>query len=341
METVVGDSRAPRLDTILVTGGTGFVGANLVQHLAQRGHRVVAFDLSAPPRLVERYWEPVAGQIAVEVGSVTDPDRLQAVAARHSPTAIIHAAAVTTVNQAAEARAAGRGIEVNLMGTVRLLELARLIGVRRMVYVSSGGVYGATEPQHRVRENDPLQLRDLYAIAKESSERICRRYTELFGLDVVIGRLGQPFGPMERDTGFRTVLSPIFQMARAALRQQPIRLARPDYQCDWTYTADLAEAIARLLEAARLNHPIYNLSNGQPRWLSEAAQHLSRLIPQTRLDWTDAEATIDVSCDPRRGPMDISLLQEDVGYQPAFSLEAGLVAALPWWQAMAAETSGV
>jgi len=330
----------PVPDTILITGGTGFVGANLVLHLAQRGHRVVAYDLASPPPLVERFWASVSERIAFEVGSVTDLDRLRDIASRHLPSAIIHAAAVTTVNPVAEAELASRVIEVNLMGTVQLLDLAREIGVRRMLYVSSAGVYGDTNPQHVVREDGPLQLSDLYGIAKESSERICSRYAELFGLDVVIGRLGQPFGPMERETGFRTVLSPIFQMARAAFRKHTVRLPRPDYRCDWTYTADLAEAIALLLEVRRPGHQVYNLSNGQPRWLSEVAEHLSHLIPGARFEWTDNGANIDPSCDPRRGPMDITRLREDVGFEPAFTLEQGLEAAVPWWQQIVEADSG-
>lgn len=327
-------------DTILITGGTGFVGANLVRHLAQRGHRVVAYDLASPPPLVEHFWAPVSDGIAFEAGSVTDLKRLREIASRHFPSAIIHAAAVTTVNPEAEAALASRVVEVNLMGTVQVLDLARETGVRRMLYVSSGGVYGDSDPQQVVREDSPLQLSDLYAIAKESGERICGRYAELFGLDVVIGRLGQPFGPMERETGFRTVLSPIFQMVRAAYRKQTIRLPRPDYPCDWTYTADLAEAIALLLEARRPRHLVYNLSNGQLRWLSEVAEHLSHLIPDAHFEWTESGANIDPRCDPRRGPMDITRLREDVGFEPAFTVEQGLEAALPWWQKIVEAGSG-
>lgn len=321
-------------ETVLITGGTGFVGANLVLHMAQSGYQVVAYDLSPPSPLVGRFWDLAKQQIVFEEGSVTDQRRLTEVAATYKPTDIIHAAAVTAVNTTAEASLATRLMEVNLLGTVRVLDLARDSGVRRFLYVSSGGVYGSTDPEVPLSEDSPLQLVSLYAIAKETSERVCLRYRELFEMDVIVGRLGQPYGPMERETNVRSVLSPIYQMARAALQRGLVRLPKPDYQCDWTYTADLAEAIRQLLRASDLGHVVYNLSNGQPRWLSDVAKHLSVLIDGARFEWVDSAGDIDLSSDPRRGPMAPTRLYSDVDFQPAYTLERGLEAALPWWREM-------
>ena len=326
----------PSAETILVTGGTGFVGANVVRHMALSAHRVIAYDLSPPPSLVERYWGEARERITFEAGDVTDESRLADVAARHSPTAIIHAAAVTTVDKEAEARMATRVVDVNLTGTLRVLDLARKIGVRRMLYVSSGGVYGSTDPDNPVTEDAPHQARTLYAIAKKTSELLCLRYRDLFGLDVVVGRLGQPFGPAERDTGVRSVFSPVFQMARAALVRRHVRLPQPNYRCDWTYALDLAEAMRLLLEAPTLKHRIYNLSNGQQRKLSDVAAHLEKLINGAKFVWVDGPGEIDTRADPRRGPLDITRLREDVGFRAKYSLEEGLEVALPWWRLAAA-----
>lgn len=327
---------AQTVQTILVTGATGFVGANLALHLAKHGHRVVAYDLAAPPAVVERFWQGADGQIVFEAGSVTDIKRLMEVAERHTPTAIVHAAAVTAVDFIAEARMATRIIEVNLMGTVRLLELAQRPEIRRMIYISSAGVYGTTDPQVLVPESAPLQINGLYMIAKETSERLCHRYAELFDLDVAIGRLGQPYGPMERDTGVRTVMSPIYQLARVALTRGTVRIPMPDYTCDWTYTLDLAEAVRLLIEAEALQHPVYNLSNGQSRRVSDVVAQLKLLIPGARFEWvgSDESADVDTRSDPRRGPLDILRLRQDVGYEPAYDLKQGLQAALPWWREM-------
>ena len=329
--------------TVLVTGGTGFVGANIVLHLAGHGYRVIAYDLLPPPPLLRHFWRAVESRIEFEAGSVTDPARLGEVGEQHRPAWIVHAAAVTAVDAAAEANLASQIIEVNLDGTVRLLELSRRLAVRRMVYISSAGVYGRTDPQVPILEDAPLMASgSLYITAKQASERICQRWAELFGLDLLIGRLGQPYGPLERDTGVRTVLSPIYQMARRGLAGGKVRVSLPDYGCDWTYTADLATAVRLLLEAEAPSHRVYNLSNGRQRKVSDVIAALGQLIPGAVFDWVgnDEPGDIDTRSDPRRGPLDISRLRRDVGFEPAYDLDQGLTAALPWWQRMALAGDG-
>jgi nucleoside-diphosphate-sugar epimerase len=249
---------------------------------------------------------------------------------------IVHAAAVTAVEAATERQMATRIAEVNIMGTVRLLDLAQQLQVRRMLYISSAGLYGTTAPYVRVTEDAPLQINGLYMIAKAASERLCRRYRELFNLDVIIGRLGQPYGPMERDTGVRSVMSPVYQTARGALEGRITRVPLPDYSCDWTYTLDLAEAVRLLVEAETLQRCVYNLSNGQARQLSDVVRHLKSLIPEARFEWvgSDEPADVDTRSDPRRGPLDVSRLCQEVNFESAYSLERGLEAALPWWREM-------
>ena len=229
-----------------------------------------------------------------------------------------------------------RLVDVNLLGTARLLELARQFEVKRMVYISSAGVYGTTDPRLPVPEDAPLQINGLYMIAKDASERLCFRWRELFDLDVIVGRLGQPYGPMERDTGVRVVMSPVYQLAREVLTRRIVRVPAPDYVCDWTYTLDLAEAVRLLMEAEVLNHQVYNLSNDQPRRVSDVVAHLQLLIPSARFVWVGegGPSDIDTRSDPRRGPLDISRLRQDVGYEPIYDLERGLRAALPWWREM-------
>lgn len=329
------------LRTTLVTGATGFIGANLVYELALHGHRVIAFDMHPPPPIVSRFWTPYQNAVVVETGSVTDAARLAALAAAHHPQTIIHAAVITAVDPISEARMAARMAEVNFMGTLQVLELARQAAIPRVIYISSSGLYGETDPAHVIHEDDPLHVSGIYSITKQAGEALGLRYAERFGLDVIVGRLNGPYGPLERDTGVRPLMSPIYQLVHAALSRTNVRLSSADWSYDWTYTADLAAAIRLLAEGDRLQHRIYNLSGGQSWSLSAVTHQLEALLPDVQFTWVPPGAAADLTFDafPQRGPLDISRLRADVGYVPAYDLARGIATALPWWQALLAPSS--
>ena len=117
---------------------------------------------------------------------------------------IIHAAVFTGILPEIERGRSRSIVDINLMGTTNLLELARRQSVDRFVYVSSGSVYGdAPGLEEVLHEDTPPNPRSLYAIGKYTSELLTRRYGELHGFQTASVRLGGPYGPMERVTGHR------------------------------------------------------------------------------------------------------------------------------------------
>lgn len=323
--------------TILVTGATGFVGANVVQCLAQHGHDVIACDLNEPDSLLRDFWHGAEGGISYEKGDVLNLEWLADVCTKYGPNAFVHAAAVTAVDIQSELRATRAMIATNILGTVNVLEAARNYSGSRVVVLSSSGIYGTSRPDVVLQECRHLQLEDFntYLITKEVSERIGLRYVAVAGEDVVIGRVNGPYGPMERPNNVRHIMSPIFQIVRAALERGSVRIGGPFGPFSLTYTADLADSIRLLLETTELAHRTYNLSSGVVHSTGEVLDALGRLMTESQFELVMGESEVDVALSTLslRGRVDIERLQTDTGFRPAYDLATGLQSAMPWWRA--------
>jgi UDP-glucose 4-epimerase len=236
--------------------------------------------------------------------------------------AVVHAAAVTPTPEF-EARDPQRVVAANLLGTLEVLRYARQAGARRFVYVSSSGVYGETDPASPLRESHPVQRTTLYAMTKYAGEQVVAANAGK-GLEAASVRIAAPYGPMERPTGSRTVMSVIHALVRTAVAGETVRLAGADVARDWTHAADIAQAIRLLLEAPALAHPCYNVSSGVAIPLRCAADALARIAPP--FSWQPAppgEASIDGARASRRGPLDIARIRA-VGFAPRYGLDDGL-----------------
>lgn len=317
---------------VLVTGATGFVMANLVRHLAEHGHAVVAADLVAPDEPLRRFFDGLAGSVTFRRLDVTDRAGVRTLAGDVRPERVIHGAAITSVPPEAERARFLATVDVNVTGTVNVVEALREVGCGRIVVVSSGSVYGPRRDLTPIGEDDPKRGEGVYALSKWAGESLARRLGEVHGLDLAVVRLASPFGPFERDTGSRPLLSPMQRWATAAVRGEPIRVpGSPALARDAVYAPDVASGIAAVLLAERLPHDVYNVGWGRTTTSVEALETLGRLVPGLKVEW-EPDAPWPWA-GTLRGPLSVHRLRADLGWMPRHDLDSGLAAYLAWLRA--------
>jgi nucleoside-diphosphate-sugar epimerase len=307
--------------SILVTGGSGFVGLNIAAALLQRGDSVVLLDVNGPPPAAERHLRSLGGTLAIESGDVRDGAVTARVMKRYGVERLVHGAAITAGPER-ETRQARFIAEVNLGGTIETLEAALSAGVSRIVQLGTGSVFGsAIQPGTEIiDEADTFPVPDsLYGITKYAAERTALRYRDKRGLDVVVARLGVVFGPWEYDTGVRDTLSLPLQLLRAAENGETARFRRtlPD---DWVYVKDVANAVAALLDMPAATGPVYQIATGS-RWsIPDWCERLKRRFPA--FDYglvADGEpVTIGATQPSARPPFSVARLSRDAGFSAAY-----------------------
>ena len=312
---------------ILVTGATGFIGVHLVKHLTEAGHEVVGVDIHPPHPAAEVFLAPVAKGVRFERADIADPQGLRR-AVDGTIDAVIHAAVIAT-SSGLESTNPERIVDVNIVGTLETLRFARRAGARRFVYISSSGVYGQTDPDLILREADRLQLTNIYPIAKYANERIVQWFAADGDVTAGSARIAAPYGAMERSTGTRSAMSPIYRLVRAALAGRSIEIRDPHRKRDWTHAADISQALRLIAESPALPYDCFNVSSGRVDSLATVADTLTALAPG--FSWTATGGGGDVETIPseERGPVDISRLAS-LGFSPRYTLEEGLRDTVTW-----------
>ena len=315
--------------SVLVTGGTGFVGIHVTARLVESGESVVALSAEGELDGVSREFLGAARDgVACVKADVLDLDTLLAVMERHGVDRIVHGAAVTAIGDL-EPEGARQAALVNVGGTATVLEAARLAGVKRFVHLSSASVYGATDPRLPLDEEAPLKPNGIYGITKRAGEEIVRRYFELFGMDGAILRLSAPYGPLERPNPLRTVMSPVFHWCRAALNGDEVELT-DDLERDLTYVSDAARCVVLAFHGPTPHHRVYNASCGENLRFSDILAALARVRPGFRFRLRGGGALSPFFRNSLRGPLSMKRAKKELGFAPRYGVESGLSRYLEW-----------
>lgn len=320
---------------VLITGGTGFVGLNLAEALLEIGEEIVFFDACEPPRNFLENVVHARERSRTVVGDVRRVEDIRRAFDAAGITHVFHGAAITA-GSAREAADPHTVIDVNLMGTVNVMRAAADAGVRRLVFPSSLTVYGQhLYGQEALREDVTPPVPDsVYGITKYAAERMAFRLGELWGVNVVAGRIGSVFGPWEGENKVRDLVSAFAQTAAAAAKSQRVTLPGAYPKRELIYGRDLAQALSLLLFSDRPSFSTYNLSvdadwgNIFPQWCDA----LKARMPD--FDWHYAQEgtppTVNFHDDRPRVGMDTARLRTDLGFVPRFAGAAALADYAEW-----------
>jgi len=300
---------------ILITGA-GLIGTNTARHAVNAGHKVVLFDL-APNR---EYIQTVVGKDKADVvaADMRDLPALLSALQRYNVDTIAHTAGLIGSRVQENSYT---GATNNILGTINVLEASRLTKLRRVVYVSTFGVYDRGKIKDSVvKESHPIGGRNLYATTKVCSEHLVHAYAAMYQLDTVIIRPGGVFG-RGFYVGGSTVGKVMRDLALSMIKGAPITIDATTYgPNEYGYGKDVGRALFLACKAETLKQRIYNAGTGVVTGPEELAQAVRELALKIEVKVGRA-GTADQS---RNIPMDISVSQAELGYAPKFPLKEAL-----------------
>ncbi|GKZ15895.1 NAD(P)-dependent oxidoreductase [Haladaptatus sp. T7] len=300
-------------ETVLVTGGTGFIGSYTAKELLDHGHDVVAYDLSTDTRILEKLG--IADDVEIRRGDITDSTDVFRAVRETGATRIVHLAALLTTTARENPRLA---IDVNVRGTNTIFEAARTFSdqVERVAWASSAAVFAppANYDDDWVTEDDLVYPDTLYGASKEFNEHQAKVYFEDHDLSHVALRPTVAYGPY-RETGGSAFLANIIE--KPALGE-PFSVEYGDQVIDWQHVEDIAQAFRRaaFTPDEDLNQRVYNV-RGTVATIREAAETVEKIVPDADLEVSD-EGEL-----PWTQKLDMTAIQEDLGYEPRYDLESG------------------
>jgi UDP-glucose 4-epimerase len=293
----------------LVTGGAGFLGAALANRLAADGHAVhVLDDLSNGRReLLDpgiAFTEGDVDNIPLLWSLLQDVDSVYHLAARVSvPQSILHPREYN---------------RVNVGGTVSLMEAMRDTGVGRVVFASSGAVYG-DQPRQPVREDDPPRPDSPYAVSKWSAEQYIHTIGTLWGIETVALRIFNAYGPNQSLPASHAPVVPRFM--QQALGGGSIVIFGDGQQTrDFVYVDDVVAALVAAVTARNVNRQVINIGSGQETSIRELVDRIARATGRPAAIITNPQKPGGV---PRLAA-DISRARELLGFRPKVGLDEGL-----------------
>jgi len=307
--------------TVLVTGGSGAIGSNLCRALTTLGANVVVLDdlSSADP-------SALAGlpNCTLYEGSVLDHEALNAVFFRR-PRIVFHLAALFANQKSVEHPE--KDLMVNALGTLRVLQLAQVAAVDRVVYASSSSLLRQVNGQPIDEEGVSFDLHTPYQVTKLVGELYCNYFKNHYGSKIARVRFFNSYGPGEIPGRYRNVIP---NFIYAALQRQPLRITGTGRETrDWTYVGDIVDGLLRVGVMDAAVGEVFNLATGREtpvidiaKWINEITDNPAGVAHAERRDW-DSHSRRWASVDKARRLL---------GYRPQTDVYTGLEKTVAWFR---------
>ena len=311
------------METVLVTGGAGFIGSHLIERLLARGDRPVCvdnFDPYYPAEIKRRNIEHIAAdeRFALIECDIRDKEALGRVFHDYELDSIVHLAARAGVRASISDPQLYQ--DVNIGGTINLLELAKEHAIKSFIFGSSSSVYGVSD-EVPFRDDGSLSPPiSPYAASKQAGELFCHTYHHLYNIPIICLRFFTVYGPRQRPD------MAIHKFTRLIDRGEEIPLyGDGSSQRDYTYISDIIEGTVAALDC-KLDFDVINLGNSQTTELKRVVSLIEKYLgKQARVRQLPVQpGDVPVTC------ADISKAKRLLGYRPTVKIEEGIESFIQW-----------
>ncbi len=316
--------------TVFITGAAGFIGSHVAEKLLERGDRVAGLDNFDPfyPRALKEANLAILRQhpgFSFREGDIRDPLALAGWGAGERPGALIHLAAKAGVRPSVKDPAGYA--DVNVVGTVRVLEWARDRGISRVLFASSSSVYGGNTKIPFAEEDSVDHPVSPYAATKKAGELLCHTFCHLYGMDIASLRFFTVYGPRQRpEMAVRKFTRCLFEGTEIEL------FGDGTSRRDYTYIDDIVQGVLGALGAPP-GYRVYNLGESATISLDDLVAMLSRetgISPKTRR-LPPEPGDVPLTC------ADISRARREIGYDPKVPVEEGIRRFVQWYRSSAVQ----
>ncbi len=309
--------------TVLVTGGAGAIGSNLVKTLSELETKkiIIIDDLSSSYE-----WNiPTNPKVAFIKGSILDDEKLKW-AFKEKPQIVYHLAAHFANQNSVDNPETD--LMVNGMGTLKVLEHAQLVGVERFIYASSGcGIYGADSKMPFEEHDVSMKLYTPYQVTKMLGELYTNYYYNLYHLPIVNARFFNSYGPGEVPGKYRNVIPNFFYWS---INKQPLPITGTgDETRDFTYVGDIISGLLAMAYYKEAVGEAFNLATGREirigdlaKWINEMTGNEAGIVFKERRDWDKKNRLL----------ASIEKAKKVLGYSPNMDFKEGLKHVYAWFK---------